>query len=192
MKARAIDASGNQRSTSRASPMCKRMFAKFLVFDFRKNFDDAVFEWLAADDGDGGIVLRLPDQMFAAAEADFEKLLLGALRLSFVRAGRKARYRSSATRGNTSRINAAWRSLGLRPRRRPNERSSQFRLARRSVTWLHSHTYQTERPHEAAVLEVMCRPASANQPTAFLIAGARSVFSQENPPSLSAGRPKWP
>ncbi len=28
--------------------------------------------------------------------------------------------------------------------------------------------------------------------TALLIAAARSVFSQENPPSFSGARPKWP
>src|SRR5436190_3720950 len=35
-------------------------------------------------------------------------------------------------------------------------------------------------------------PRLGGQLTALAIAGARSVFSQENPPSLSGARPKWP
>ena len=72
MKIRAIEPSGSQASTSRASPSWTRMVAMPRSSIGAEQAPHAVDERLAADEADVLMLLRLPEQMLAGAEADLE------------------------------------------------------------------------------------------------------------------------
>ena len=184
MKTRSMRAGGSQRRTARASPGVQAHVVEPLLLDGRQRLDDAVLEWLAADQADFG--------------------LCRACQTS----ARRRRSRSRATsrapglgvsKSDSRQIVAQQRrlrSLGLRPRRRPYRDLSAM-LAR--VSGIAGHAAAGTKNTSTLLREplfIRSKFASAAhwlEATRLLgIASARSVFSQEKPPSLSGARPKWP
>ena len=138
--------------------------SRLSTFDRRQGLGDAVDEGLAADEPDVGMSLRLGDQMLAAAEADLEPKL--------ARLERKQR-RSGFER----------RRIDLKRRQALGDQARMMRAQRLALA----------APVKGAA---RLRFADAVPATALTRAqrswSARSVFSQEKPPSASGSRPKWP
>ena len=171
--------------------------AELVVVDRGQRLGDGVDEAVAADEAGARIGLRLRDQMLGAAEADFEPHVIGAAeqraQIGRRRLGRD-RARASAAACRTARPAAARSGW---PLRRPKKaRCDAWRIR------LHAPTHHETRNRAAIASQdgLDARPFSVGSRatecrayfTALLIAAARSVFSQEKPPSLSGARPKWP
>ena len=142
---------------------------ELLLVDRRQQLGDAVDEGLAADEADVRLFARPGGQMLAAAEADLEPEFAGA-------------------NGRT----------GSRPRARPVdlEPRQQFGHEPRVIG---AQRLALAAPVERPTLDRVGRgvrlrsaPSSRHDQARRANWSARSVFSQEKPPSASGARPKWP
>ena len=114
-----------------------------------------------------GLWLACQRRCSAAAEADLQPHL----------ANGRGKERGKE-RGRSGRAGRARGAARPRPAATAGARSSGARACART---------SAARPARLA-----CEISAASQAAAFLIASARSVFSQEKPPSASGVRPKWP
>ena len=146
-----------------------------LLVDRRQQLGDAVDERLAADEADIGILARLRDQMLAAAEADLEP--------DFAR--RKCE--QGLARGER-------RDIHFEPRQQLRDEARVMgaqRLAPAAAinsaapvrAGLGGVGFAARRERRQDGSRDYARPRNCS---------ARSVFSQEKPPSASGVRPKWP
>jgi hypothetical protein len=143
---------------------------ELFALDCRKRFRDAIDEGLGADQSDVAIGARLCDEMLAAAEADLDPDL----------ARRKREQRAAFDRGFCPDFKL--RQPALDERRMVTSK----RLAMRA---------SIERtPPALRQAGALCTFLSVwrNQEAKRLKSSARSIFSQEKPPSASGLRPKWP
>ena len=129
----------------------------------RQRLGHAVDERLDPDEADTRVHLRLADQVFAAAEADLEPHLVDG----------RGKQRAQIFRRNRE-IECDLREQRLKQRRPGGCQSVALAPAEKGA----------RSPRFA--IDVTC------QRTARLRASARSVFSQEKPPSFSDARPKCP
>ena len=153
MNTRPSEAGGSHLSTGRAS---SRMQA-----DIGEACSSMAVSALTTPSSNGsqpmiptfGLLLRLPDQVLGAAEADLEPHLARSGEANSavgVWLGRQAQARiERQTRGRSSRSSCSWRALSLRPRLRPNERSSRMmRISSRSSLIGHSAQHRLARKRE--------------------------------------------
>ena len=165
------------------------------VVDGRERLGDGVAVAVAADEAAARGCLRLRDQMLGAAEADFEADVVD-IRVKRTQIGRRGlgeiKRESRQKRLEQRRLPRPQR-MALAP---PEEGALGFVVSSASFA-----DYQ--RPQMAGTRPATMRKAGsppsrqiaglrAGHFTALRIAAARSVFSQEKPPSLSGARPKWP
>ncbi len=158
-----------------------------LCVDRRQCLRHAVDEWLDADEAAIGIKLRLRDEVFGTAEADFEPYLADGMGNSSARSAGAEPSRSTRSAGSKVSVKRTCPARSFLPLRRPKK--APCRVAGPSF-----------RVSECITAASMMRPfakLNANRCagryfTALRIWSARSVFSHEKPPSLSGARPKWP
>ena len=199
---------GSQSSSSLASPRCRRMLVSLSLVDRDQRLGDAVEKAVGADEADARMRLGLRDQMLGAAEADLEPHVVDACGNSARRSAgagfaeierelsAAASSNSAACRGLQRMALApaeegALRSLGC------SSSSPSCRAIRMPTSLAGSTCQQQSRNarlkagHSSSIQYVVIGDDAAYF-TALLICAARSVFSQEKPPSLSGARPKWP
>ena len=152
-----------------------------------------------------GSALRLRDQMLGAAKADFEPHVVDGVRKQRAQIGRR----------RFAEIERRRRQQRIEQRRLPRLERVSFAAAEeraRDALVIRSTIKREWQPNRARAelrrsnntaslvypLAVQGRPyvepeaARKAYFTALRIASARSVLSQEKPPSLSGARPKWP
>ena len=119
----ASERSGSAAITSRASSVNSRMLPTPRALDMRQALGDAVEVGLAADQADIGMLLGLPDQMLARAEADLQPHAIGrqaaAEQLARDRSSCGSAGRASARRGSSVSSSDCCPTRSFLPRRRP-------------------------------------------------------------------------
>ena len=194
---RASAPAGSQSISSLASPKCRRILARRCAVDRGERLGDGVDEGVAADEAAARVALAPARSDVRRRRSRFPAAHRRALVANSARRSAGAGLlRSSARRGSSVSNSAACRGL-QRMTLAPAEEGA---LRHWCVVGSCARLSETSNGrHKAAMPECsmprfrgMTRVESQVYFTALLIAAARSVFSQEKPPSLSGARPKWP
>src|SRR5271169_149123 len=181
--------------------------AQLLAFDRGERFGHAVDERLDADEAGAGQVLRLRDHRFASAESDLERNLGHRIWKQGPQVSR-CWLRQIDGKPRQQRVDQLRLMRAQLVAFAPPKEGAGFVELRLVGLWIHNRHFPARRCHSrlsfpaiaktrmAGTSLRLCRPlrefCRSCQRNALLIAEARSVFSQEKPPSLSGARPKWP
>ena len=187
---------GRKRAKKRADVVgVEADVAQSPLLDGRQRLDDTVFERFAADQADIRVGARLMDQVLSTAEAHLQPDFGdgGGKELGQWAAGGVLRGPGggAAVRRPSSDVGADW-AFGCACGRKS---AGHFRGVFRSRRSWHSVWHSVRRLEKKTAAELSFHgrsPISNRDQTAALILSARSVRSQEKPPSASGARPKWP